>query len=200
MTGRIDSTAPYAALLLAVLAFCVNGCSGATDRHASSTTSASASAAPEPQPNYYIVAQGQPGRPVELREIAQGRLEYLLRASQIAYETADSKGTLSGVTLTFYKGRNERLRVTAPVAEVLPNSRNVSLSGGVHAASANGAALAAQNVQYDGRRHVLVASGAVNARDGRGNSLTGDRAEADLDLRTVHVWGPSGEQTMTFGQ
>ncbi len=137
---------------------------------------------------------------MELREIAGGRLEYLLRASQISYETADSKGTLNAVTLTFYKGRNQRLRVTAPVAEVLPNSRNVSLSGGVRAASANGAAMAAQTIQYDGRRHVLVAQGHVAVRDGRGNSITGDRAEADLDLRIVHVWGPGGEQTMTISK
>jgi len=193
--GRSISTAPLSRMsALGILVLSLSACSGASGpRTAPSPT-------PAPAANYYIVANGLPGRPVQLSEIASGRLEYLLRAAQIAYETADSKGTLNGVTLTFYKGRTERLRVTAPVAEVFPNSRNVRLSGGVHAASASGAALAAQTVQYDGRRHVLVASGAVDARDGRGNALTGDRAEADLDLHTMYVWGPNGRQTMTFGK
>lgn len=201
--GRINPTAASAlttTMALALVMLGLSGCAGASAPQVSASASPSAAATPAPAPHYYIVAQGQPGRPVELREIAAGHLEYLLRAAQIAYETADSKGTLSNVTLTFYKGRNERLRVTAPVAEVLPNSRNVTLSGGVRAANDRGAALAAQTVQYDGRKHKLFASGSVAARDGRGNSLTGDRAEADLDLRTVHVWGPNGEQTMTFGK
>jgi len=193
--GRVTSTAPLSRMgALGALVLGLSACSGA------SAPRTAPSSSPPPPPNYYIVAKGLPGRPVQLSEIASGRLEYLLRAAQIAYETADSKGTLNGVTLTFYKGRTVRLRVTAPVAEVFPNSRNVKLSGGVHAESASGAALAAQTVQYDGRRHVLVASGAVDARDGRGNSLTGDRAEADLDLHTMYVWGPNGEQTMTFGK
>ncbi|MBV8082094.1 MAG: LPS export ABC transporter periplasmic protein LptC, partial [Candidatus Eremiobacteraeota bacterium] len=125
---------------------------------------------------------------------------YLLRAAQITYATADSKGTLSDVLLSFYKGRTLRLRVTAPTAEVRPNDRNVALSGGVRAAGANGASMHAQSMEYDGNRHVLLANGSVQAQDDRGNSIDGDRAEADLDLRRVRVWGPSGEQNMTFGK
>jgi lipopolysaccharide assembly outer membrane protein LptD (OstA) len=83
---------------------------------------------------------------------------------------------------------------------VRPNDRNVSLSGGVRAAGANGASMVAHSMEYDGNRHILVADGAVHAQDDRGNSIDGDRAEADLDLHRVRVWGPSGEQTMTFGK
>jgi LPS export ABC transporter protein LptC len=146
------------------------------------------------------VARAQPGRPVELKEFQKGSLEYLLRADQVAYQTADSKGTLRNVILTFYKGSVVRLRVTAPTAEVLPNSRNVALRGGVRAASATGAAMAADSMEYDGNRHLLTAAGGVRAHDDRGNSIDGDRAEADLDLRRVRVWGPNGEQTMNFGK
>jgi putative inorganic carbon (hco3(-)) transporter len=168
-------------------------------------TAATVAATPTPTDapvaaQYYIVAQAMPGKPVELKELHNGSLEYLLRADQIAYETADSKGTLRDVVLTFYKGSVVRLRVTAPTAEVLPNSRNVALRGGVHAASATGATIAADSMEYDGNRHVLTATGGVLAHDDRGNSLAGDRAEADLDLRRVRVWGPNGVQTMNFGK
>jgi LPS export ABC transporter protein LptC len=179
-----------------VLALALAGC-------ASTGTNPAQTPAPTeapPQAEYYIVARAQPGRPVELKEFQNGFLEYLLRADQIAYQTADSKGTLRNVVLTFYKGRVVRLRVTAPTAEVLPNSRNVALGGGVRAASATGAAMAADSMEYDGKRHVLTAAGGVRAHDGRGNSIDGDRAEADLDLHRVRVWGPHGEQTMTFGK
>jgi lipopolysaccharide assembly outer membrane protein LptD (OstA) len=92
------------------------------------------------------------------------------------------------------------MRVTAPIAEVRPNDRNVALSGGVRAGAANGASMSADSMEYDGNRHVLTAAGHVKANDNRGNSIDGDRAEADLDLRRVRVWGPNGEQTMTFGK
>ena len=186
-------SAPAIGVLLVTLALA--GCGGAP----SPSATPSPTVTPPPQPPYYIVAQALPGQPVELREIHDGQLEYLLRSSQIGYQTAESKGTLRDVVLTFYKGRTVRLRVTAPTAEVLPNSRNVRLSGGVRAASATGAAMTAQTMEYDGNRHVLKAAGKVYAHDERGDSLRGDRAEADLDLHVVHVWSSSGEQTMTFG-
>jgi putative inorganic carbon (HCO3(-)) transporter len=179
-----------------VLAIALDGCGHA----GANITATPVPTEPPVQAQYYIVAQAQPGRPVELKEFQKGSLEYLLRADQIAYQTADSKGTLRNVALTFYKGRVVRLRVTAPTAEVLPNSRNVALRGGVRAASATGAAMAADSMEYDGNRHVLTAAGGVRAHAGRGNSIDGDRAEADLDLRRVRVWGPHGEQTMTFGK
>lgn len=188
--GRYGAAAGMAVLLLA-------GCASKTPSVAPSPT---ASAQAEALPPYYIIAKSELGRPVELKEIHNGMLEYLLRASQIAYQTADSRGVLKDVLLTFYKGRTVRLRVTAPTAEVRPNDRNVSLRGGVRAGSANGASMSADSMEYDGKRHVVLAAGSVKAHDNRGNSIDGDRAEADLDLQRVHVWGPHGEQTMTFGK
>lgn len=184
------------ATIALALCLALYACAGHAAQNTATPTPTQAPAAPK----YYIVAQAQPGRPVELTEFQNGALEYLLRASQIAYETADSKGTLRDVILIFYKGRVVRLRVTAPTAEVLPNSRNVALRGGVRAASSTGAAMAADSMEYDGNRHVLTAAGGVQAHDDRGNSIDGDRAEADLDLKRVRVWGPHGEQTMTFGK
>jgi putative inorganic carbon (HCO3(-)) transporter len=186
--------AAFAALAVAVAL--LTGC-GSTPQTASTP---SASPSPDAQAPYYIIAESQTGKPVELKEIHDGQLEYLLRAAQIAYATVDSQGTLSDVALSFYKGRTLRLRVTAPTAAVRPNDRNVSLRGGVRAAGANGASMSADSMEYDGNRHVLVAEGAVKAHDDRGNSISGDRAEADLDLQRVHVWGPNGEQTVTFGK
>ncbi len=189
---RVDARQPAAAVAAAALL--LTGCGG------SGAAGPRATESPPQQPPYYIVAKALADRPVELKEIHDGKLEYLLRSSQIAYQTADSKGILSGVALNFYKGGTVRLRVTAPTAEVLPDSRNVALRGGAHASSANGAAMTAQTIEYDGIRHVLVATGHVRAQDDHGNSIDGDRAIADLDLQTVHVWGPHGEQTMTFGK
>jgi len=193
------SSAPVHAALAALglaAAVLISGCAS-TPRAASTPTP---SPTPGAQAPYYIIASSQNGKPVELKEIHNGQLEYLLRATQIAYATVDSQGTLSDVALSFYKGRTLRLRVTAPTAAVRPNDRNVSLRGGVRAAGANGASMSADSMEYDGNRHILVAEGAVKAHDDRGNSIAGDRAEADLDLQRVHVWGPDGEQTMTFGK
>ncbi|MBV8366461.1 MAG: LPS export ABC transporter periplasmic protein LptC [Candidatus Eremiobacteraeota bacterium] len=193
-SARANARAPAA-----MLATCVLLLAGCASRATSVAATPTPTPAP-PQPPYYIVANSQDGKPVELKEIHNGQLEYLLRAAQIEYATAESKGTLSSVALSFYKGRTLRLWVTAPSAEVRPNDRNVSLSGGVRAAGSNGASMVARSMEYDGNRHVIVAQGAVHAQDDRGNSIDGDRAEADLDLQRVRVWGPNGSQTMTFGK
>ena len=193
----LRSGATIAITVLGVVAL-LAGCASKSPAPAIPTPNPSTSA--PAQPPYYIIARAEPGRPVELKEIHNGLLEYLLRADEVEYQTADSKGTLRHVLLSFYKGRTLRMRVTAPTAEVRPNDRNVALSGGVRAGAANGSSMSADSMEYDGNRHVLIAAGHVKANDDRGNSIDGDRAEADLDLRRVRVWGPNGEQTMTFGK
>jgi LPS export ABC transporter protein LptC len=194
-SSRSGATIAITALgLVALLAGCASKSPPAAIPTPNPSTSAPA------QPPYYIIARAEPGRPVELKEIHNGLLEYLLRADEVEYQTADSKGTLRNVLLSFYKGRTVRMRVTAPIAEVRPNDRNVGLSGGVRAGASNGSSMSADSMEYDGNRHVLTAAGHVKANDDRGNSIDGDRAEADLDLRRVRVWGPNGEQTMTFGK
>ncbi|HEV2908315.1 MAG TPA: LPS export ABC transporter periplasmic protein LptC [Candidatus Eremiobacteraceae bacterium] len=196
-TPELRSGATIAVTALGLVAL-LAGCGSKSPPAAIQTPNPSTSA--PAQPPYYIIARAEPGRPVELKEIHNGLLEYLLRADEVQYQTADSKGTLRNVLLSFYKGRTLRMRVTAPIAEVRPNDRNVALSGGVRAGAANGASMSADSMEYDGNRHVLTAAGHVKANDNRGNSIDGDRAEADLDLRRVRVWGPNGEQTMTFGK
>jgi O-Antigen ligase/Lipopolysaccharide-assembly, LptC-related len=154
-----------------------------------------------PQLNYYIVAHSSGNRPVEIRDTVHGQTLYLLQATQIGYRTSHSQGRLSNIKLAFFKGRTVRARLSAPTAFVDPSSRNVGLAGGVEAHGQNGAELLADSMAYDGRRHVLTATGHVKAIDEKGNSLSGTRAEADLDLQTIRVFGSNGSsQSMNMSK
>jgi O-antigen ligase len=153
------------------------------------------------QPNYYIVAHGRGPQEVEIRDTVRGETIYLLQARRIGYLTSRSLGSLSDIKLFFFKGRTVRARLTAPAAFVDPSSRNVGLTGGVEAHGVNGAELIADSMAYDGKRHMLTASGNVKATDEKDNSISGDRAEADLDLQTIRVFGKNGaSQTMNMSK
>jgi LPS export ABC transporter protein LptC len=113
----------------------------------------------------------------------------VLKSASVTYLPSRSQGTFSDNHLVFYKGRATRLEVSAPSAVLNLKNYDVTLRGGVRAINSNGDALDADQIQYDGRRHQLLASGNVVAVDANGTKITGDRAIADLDLQVVRIFG-----------
>lgn len=190
--------APLARAAPVVLGLLLAGCSwlSASGPRPPSPT---ATAIP-PQPAYYVVARSRGDLQVEISDTQHGQTIYLLQASRVGYLTSRSKGSLSNIKLFFFKGRTVRARLTAPAAFVDPSSRNVGLTGGVEAYGTNGAALLADRMAYDAKSHLLTATGHVKATDEKGNSFSGNRAEADLDLQTIRVFGSNGSQSMSIGK
>ena len=147
-------------------------------------------------PVYHISANGQAGRPVRIANIIKGVTEYALEANSVIYATDLRKGRFQDTTLHFYKGRKPRLTVTAPTAVVDEVSHDISLTGGVHAATAGGVTLTSDAMRYDEKTRLLTAIGHVVAVEPGGDMLTGTRAIADLDLQSIHLFGagPIGAQ------
>jgi LPS export ABC transporter protein LptC len=139
-------------------------------------------------PIYHISAQGANGHLVTISNIVAGAPEYTLQAASVIYATDLRKGRFADTMLSFYKGRNARLTVTAPVAVVDEVNHNVMLSGGVLARTASGVTLASKRMAYDDTTKLLTAIDDVKAVEPGGNMLTGRRAIADLDLQQIRLF------------
>jgi LPS export ABC transporter protein LptC len=186
LAPRIKRAAPLAAALVALTVFGA-GCARGVAPAPTPSTSASASAN---APNISsVTAHGAGGKPITIEDIENSRPVYVLKSASVTYLPSRSQGTFSDNHLVFYKGRATRLEVSAPSAVLNLKNYDVTLRGGVRAINSNGDALDADQIQYDGRRHQLLASGNVVAVDANGTKITGDRAIADLDLQVVRIFG-----------
>lgn len=175
------------AILSSIMISCAsNGQSPATSAPKANTTPAG--------PVYHISANGTAGQPVKITNIKKGVTEYTLLAQSVLYATNLQRGKFADTTLYFYKGRTPRLTVTAPTAFLDEQSHNVALSGGVVAKTAAGVTLSSDTMRYDERTRLLTAIGHVVANEPGGNTLTGSRAVADLDLQEIRLFGEGSPQ------
>jgi len=188
----VERSAAVGAISIVMLAALVlSGCG-----KASAPASAPPAASPSPSagaPNIAsITAHGEAGRPITIENIENAAPVYRLTAASVTYLPNRSQGTFSNVKLIFYKGRTVRLTVTAPSAALDLKTYDVVLRGGVQAVNSAGGTLRADQTSYDGKAHVLRASGNVVATDATGTRITGDSAIADLDLEVVKLFGHIG--------
>ncbi len=175
---------------LGIVACAVLAAAASCAGNGQSSPAPAASASPTPGgPVYHISANGTAGQPVKITNIEKGVTEYMLLAQSVLYATNLQRGKFSDNTLHFYKGGKPRLTVTAPTAFVDEQSHNVALSGGVVARTAAGVTLSSDTMQYNERTRLLTAVGNVVANEPGGNTLTGSRAIADLDLQEIRLFG-----------
>ena len=175
------SAATAAALVLA-------GCGGQATAVPTSTPAPTAS----PAVAYHLIGHGLPGRPVKVQDTVAGRPIYVLKATDVYYSTSTTRGTFENDTILFYKGSAVRLTVVAPTADVNTTTYDFVLRGGVHARSAQGIVLVCDVMAYNGKTQLLTGEGHVRVIDAQGDTLTGDKAVADLDLQQIHMFGNVG--------
>lgn len=170
------------------------GCSASGPAQTQPAVSPSATVVSTPQAHdaaYYISAHGANGRKPEITniDVATGRRVYTLRASTLRYSSDRKRGIVSDNTLRFFKGSAVRLLVTAPTANLDLSTYDVVLRGGVKATNSNGDAMLADTMSYNDKTRMLSATGHVRVTDRDGNTITGDRALADLDLQQLQMFG-----------
>ena len=119
----------------------------------------------------------------------QGRIAWILHSTSIMLKDAEKKLEASGVECTFY-GEGDQ-----PVGTVLSDGATMNTAtqdmwfhGPVRANSPKGETFYVKNLRYDGTRKKFFGKGDVKLT--RGTSvLTGDRLEADPNLKTMQVTG-----------
>ena len=173
---------------IAIIAFGLVSC-GHAKAPVTNATPQPATTSSAAEPAYHLFETGAGGKTPFVKNYAHGALVYSLKASGVTYTSARRSGAFSQSTIYFYKGSAVRLTVTAPNATVDGATYDIVMRGGVRARSSDNTVLTADTMTYNGKTKLLHAYGHVVATGSSGMVVTGDRANADLDLQTVDITG-----------
>lgn len=177
------------AVAAAIAAIALTSCGGGANAPRTGATPAPSATAPVGEPAYHLFETGAGGKTPFVKNFAHGALVYSLKAAGVTYSSSRRSGAFSKATIYFYKGSTVRLTVTAPNATVDSNTYDIVMRGGVRARSNDNTVLTADTMTYNGKTKLLHAYGHVMATGASGMVVTGDRAQADLDLQTVDITG-----------
>ena len=155
-------------------------------------------AAPTPSPTsagvppLKITGHGTAQSPVRTFEQAGNRKVYELLArsyvSHSAHNVAQAK--FQEATVTFYDKDGSSLTAQAPQAAVDERTKQVALTGGVHARTTTGATLTCDNLTYNRATGMLAGSGNVRMtadQNGSHEVLTGNTFTSDIKLTRMVV-------------
>ena len=187
-----------AEIAVALSALAIASCGGRGSAPQTGATPAPTTSVAAAEPAYHLFETGAGGKTPFVKNFAHGALVYSLKAAGVTYTSSRKSGAFSKSTIYFYKGSAVRLTVTAPNATVDGNTYDIVMRGGVRARSSDNTVLTADTMTYNGKTKLLHAYGHVVATGSSGMVVTGDRANADLDLQTVDInGGPvTGSQSM----
>jgi hypothetical protein len=186
------------ALLLAVALGCVPaGCTRAPQAASAPSPSPAATAAGTSVP-ITITSRAQGNRYVTLTQSVldhgRQRRQYDIRAlSQEAVRTADGStaATLEQPHIVFRSADGKTLVANAPRATVTTRTKDVFMSGGVHAQTDSGTVLTCRTLRYDGRTERLHGDGDVHvimpSPDDSHWHMDGDRIDANVRLDQVRI-------------
>lgn len=165
---------------------------GCTNPQPIASATASPAAAPSPAPStappIRIIGSKSGHKRVEISQISHNRIVYHLFADSSLYDSRSHQGTFQKAHGLFYEKDGKTMTVDAPTAVVDQLTKSVTMSGGVHAMTQDGAVLTCAHLVYDdvsGRVH-----GDGNVKLTRKNEiLTGEYIDADLHLEQYKVTG-----------
>jgi LPS export ABC transporter protein LptC len=170
--------------LLALLAgVCLAGCNPQPEHPERTPAPQSTSALPPLR----IIGRGTAQSPVRIGEQAGNRMLYRLQAR--SYESRSvanvAQAQFQHAQVTFYDKDGTTLEAAAPVATVDEKSRQVVLSGGVHATTSTGLRMTCQTLAYDRVTGLLHGTGNVRItgdQNGSRETLTGNAFTSNVKL------------------
>lgn len=157
-----------------------------------SPVAATPSPTPQGVPPLKITGHGTAQSPVRTFEQSGNRRIYELLArsyvSRSAHNVAQAK--FQQATVTFYDKDGSSLTAQAPQASVDERTKQVTLSGGVHARTTTGAALTCDTLTYNRATGMLAGNGSVRMtadQNGSHEVLTGNSFTSDIKLTRMVV-------------
>lgn len=138
-------------------------------------------------PPLRIIGRGTARSPVRIGEQAGNRILYRLQAR--SYESRSvanvAQARFAHAEVTFYDKDGTTLRARAPVAMLDQKSKQVVLSGGVHATTSTGLTMTCRTLAYDRATGLLHGTGDVRItgdQNGSRETLTGNAFTSNVKL------------------
>jgi LPS export ABC transporter protein LptC len=177
-------------LALALLLVAAAGCNP-TPQHEPGA-SATPLASPTGLPPLDITGHGSRTQPVRITDQSGNRKIYELLARSYVSHSAQSiaQATFQQTAVTFFDKDGTRLQARAPTAEVNDRTKQVILSGGVHARTSTGLNLTCDRLTYDQTTALLHGYGNVRitgAQGGQNELLTGNTLTSNVKLTQMVV-------------
>jgi LPS export ABC transporter protein LptC len=119
---------------------------------------------------------------------AQGRRQWDLRAEAVSVDGAAGTATLTNIEGTYFEAGQPSVRLRAASGSFTLATRNVTLTGGVHAESTTGRMLDAEIVKWFPRAQRIEAVGSVVLRQ-PGMIVHADHLTADITLQRTRLSG-----------
>ncbi len=123
-----------------------------------------------------------------------GRVVYVLHAdSNVSdrFAAGSGRSVFTHPHVIFYQEHGKTLTADAPTATLEEQTKTVVMTGGVHARTEDGVTMTCDQLAYDDEHGMIHGKGNVVVTTPRGERLTGDTLDADVQLDHVHV--SSGE-------
>ncbi len=138
-------------------------------------------------PPLKITGRGTARAPVRIVEQSGNRKLYELIARSYVSHSAQNiaQATFQQATVTFYDKDGTSLTAESPQAAVDERSKQVMLSGGVHARTSTGATLTCDRLFYDRSTSLVTGNGNVRMtalQNGSREVLTGSTFTSDIKL------------------
>lgn len=171
---------------LAVLAALLVACNP-QPRLAQRAAVATPSPTPAGLPPLKITGHGKAGAPARFSEQTGNRKLYEGTARSYVSHSAQNmaQATFQEATVTFYDKDGTSLTAIAPQATVDDRTKQVTLSGGVHAKTSSGATLTCDRLSFDRTTSLVTGTGNVRMtalQNGQREVLTGNTFTSDIKL------------------
>jgi LPS export ABC transporter protein LptC len=122
--------------------------------------------------------------------VKEGRVELESRAKEAAFDLTEHRMDAKDVTAYFYSASQQKTEVTADRAQFYMDERRLHLESNVRSVSPDGFELRGPEAEYRIEKHLLLAPRPVEGElASQKLKVWGDKAESDLDQRTVELMG-----------
>jgi LPS export ABC transporter protein LptC len=124
----------------------------------------------------------------KITEEENGKILWELTADAIEVDPVTQNVLLHKVQGTFYSDKGTTLVVTSQEGSLDSQTKNVQLTGAVHAVASDGGDLTAPELLWQDQTKLLLGNGGVKVVKGS-TILTGDKLEGDSVLNKIKVTG-----------
>lgn len=123
-----------------------------------------------------------------ITEVKDGKPLWELQAETIEMDMTTQNTNMKNIKGTFYQANGAKIDITAPAAVLDNKTKDITMTGTVHAVASDGATFTAQEAHWLGQAERFYGSGnVVVTKDDA--VMTGDNIESDATMAKIKVSG-----------
>lgn len=123
-----------------------------------------------------------------ITEEKDGKPLWQIGAEFIEIDVATKNTTMKNIKGTFYQANGGKIDITAPGAVLDSKTKDIVMTGNVHAIASDGTTFTAEETRWSGQQEYFYGSGNVLLTKDE-TVMTGDKIESDANMTKVKIYG-----------